>query len=147
MLDPVTVGSLVAGALGMAADAALKGAVGEAVKDGYQALKEKVSHWASGEVAALEAAPSSKGRQAVVAEIIDTQSADDKQGLRSLAETLVARLKDSAPAIGLDIGRLKALETQLGNITVTGGIGVRIEDARVRTFKTGDISVDDRSEK
>ena len=46
MLDPVTVGSLVAGALGMAADAALKGAVGEAVKDGYQALKEKVSHWA-----------------------------------------------------------------------------------------------------
>ena len=34
MVDPVTVGSLVAGALGMAADAALKGAVGEAIKDG-----------------------------------------------------------------------------------------------------------------
>ncbi len=110
MVDPVTVGSLVAGALGMAADAALKSAVGEAIKDGYHALKDKVSHWASGDVAALEAVPSSKGRQAVVAEIIDAQSDDDKQALRILAETLVARLKDSAPAIGLDIGRLTALE-------------------------------------
>ena len=147
MVDPVTVGSLVAGALGMAADAALKGAVGEAVKDGYHALKDKVSHWASGDVAALEAVPSSKGRQAVVAEIIDAQSDDDKQALRILAETLVARLKDSAPAIGLDIGRLTALETQLGNITATGGIGVRIGEANVGTFKAGDISVGTRSEK
>jgi hypothetical protein len=48
MVDPVTVGSLVAGALGMTAEALLKGAVGEAVKDGYNALKEKVkvSQWA-----------------------------------------------------------------------------------------------------
>jgi hypothetical protein len=44
MTDPVTVGALVVGALSMAAEAALKGAVGEAVKDGYKALKEKVSH-------------------------------------------------------------------------------------------------------
>jgi hypothetical protein len=55
MVDPVTVGSLVAGALSMTAEAVLKGTVGEAVKDGYKALKEKVSHWASGEVTALEA--------------------------------------------------------------------------------------------
>jgi hypothetical protein len=34
MVDPVTVGSLVAGALSMAAEALLKGAVGEAVKVG-----------------------------------------------------------------------------------------------------------------
>jgi hypothetical protein len=54
MVDPVTVGSLVAGALSMTAEEVLKGAVGEAVKDGYKALKEKVSHWASGEVTALE---------------------------------------------------------------------------------------------
>jgi hypothetical protein len=148
MADPVTVGSLVAGALGMAADAVLKGAVGEAVKDGYQALKEKVSHWASGEAAALEATPSSKGRQTVVAEIVDAQSDGDKQALRILAETLVARLKDSAPAaIGLDIGRLTALEAQLGNIAVTSGIGARIEEANVETLKTGDISVGDRSGK
>ena len=109
MVDPVTVGSLVAGALSMTAEAVLKGAVGEAVKDGYKALKEKVSHWASGEVTALEATPSSIGRQTVIAEIIDAQSEEDRKSLRELAEALVAKLKECAPAIGLDIGRLTAL--------------------------------------
>jgi hypothetical protein len=147
MVDPVTVGSLVAGALSMAAEAVLKGTVGEAVKDGYKALKERVSHRASGEVTALEATPSSIGRQTVIAEIIDTQSEEDRKSLRALAEALVAKLKESAPAIGLDIGRLSALEVQLGNITVTSGTGARIEEANVETFKTGDISVGDRSGK
>lgn len=128
----------------MAAEATLKGAVGEAVKDGYKALKEKVSHWGAGEVAALEATPSSNGRQAVVAEIIDAQSEDEKMALRLLAETLVARLKDCAPAIGLEVGRLTALEVELGNINVASGIGARIEEANVDIFKTGDISVGDR---
>src|ERR1019366_564610 len=105
MVDSVTVGSLVAGALSMAAEAILKGAVGEAVKDGYKALKEKVSHWASSDVVALETTPGSTGRQTVIAEIIDAQSEDDLNSLRVLAEALVAKLKESAPAIGLDIGR------------------------------------------
>jgi hypothetical protein len=122
MVDPVTVGSLVAGALSMTAEAVLKGAVGESVEDGYKALKEKVSHWASGEVTALEATPSSIDRQTVIAEIIDAQLEEDQKSLRALAEALVAKLKECAPAIGLDIGRLIALEAQLGNITVTSGI-------------------------
>jgi hypothetical protein len=41
MDDPVTVGSLVAGALSITAEAQLKGAVGEAVKDGYNALQRQ----------------------------------------------------------------------------------------------------------
>jgi flagellar motor component MotA len=44
-------------------------------------------------------------------------------------------LKECAPAIGLDIGRLTALEAQLGNLTVTSGIGARITEANVGTFK------------
>lgn len=144
MVDPATVGSLVAGALSMAADAALKGAVGEAVKDGYKVLKGKISHWASDEVAMLEAAPSSKGKQLAVAEIIDAQSDDDRAALRVLAETLVTRLRESAPMIGIDIGRLTALEAHIGNITVTSGIGARIEEAKIGTFKTGDILVGNR---
>jgi hypothetical protein len=147
MVDPVTVGSLVAGALSMTAEAVLRGAVGEAVKDGYKALKEKVSHWASGEVTALEATPSSSGRQTVIAEIIDAQSEEDRKSLRDLAEALIAKLKECAPAIGLDIGRLTALEGQLGNLTVTSGIGARITEANVGTFKTGDISVGGPSRK
>jgi hypothetical protein len=147
MDNPVTIGSLVAGALSLAAEAVLKGAVGEAVKDGYKALKEKVSHWASGEVTALEATPSFIGRQTVIAEIINAQSEEDQKSLGLLAEALVAKLKERAPAIGLDIGRLTALEAQLGNLTVTSGIGARITEANVGTFKTGDISVSDPSRK
>ncbi|MGP0060803.1 MAG: hypothetical protein ACLPID_16110 [Beijerinckiaceae bacterium] len=131
----------------MAAGDVLKGAVGEAVKDGYKALKEKVSHWASGEVSALEATPSSIGRQAVVAEIIDAQSEDERNSLRVLAEALIAKLKECAPAIGLDIGRLTALEVQLGKLNVASGIGARITEANVGTLKTGDISVGNPSRK
>ena len=75
------------------------------------------------------------------------QSEDDRKSLRALAEALVAKLKECAPAIGLDIGRLTALEAQLGNLTVTSGIGARITEANVGTFKTGDISVGDPSRK
>ncbi len=108
-----TVGSLVAEALGVAAGAALKGVVGEAVKDGYKALKEKVAYWASGEVLALEQMPGSVGEQTVIAEIIDAQPEDDQKTVRILAEALVAALKECAPAIGLYIGRLIDLETHL----------------------------------
>jgi hypothetical protein len=103
----------------------LEGTVGEAVKDGYKALKEMVSRWASGDVAELEKTPGSAGRQATIAEIIDAQSEDDQKSLRDLADALVVELKENAPAIGLDIGSLTALEAQLGYITVTSGTGAR----------------------
>jgi hypothetical protein len=144
MPDLVTLGALVAAALGMAAEAALKGAVGEVVKEAYHALKEKVSGWASDDVKALEELPTSTARQAVIAEIVDAQLKDDREALRVLAETLVAALKKRAPATGLDIGRLTALEVNLGSITVTEGVGARIEEVRVEgIFRTGDISVGD----
>jgi hypothetical protein len=147
MGDPITVGFLVARALSMAAETLLKGAVGEAVKDGYKALREKVLRWASSDVVELEKTPNSGARQAVIAEIIDTQSEENRESLRVLAEALVAKLKESAPAIGLDIGRLTALEVQLGDIAVASGIGARIEEATVGTLKTGNISTGDRSGK
>ena len=107
--------------------------------------EEKVSHWASSDVVELEKAPNSATRQAVIAEIINAQTEDDRNSVRNLAEAV--KLKESAPATGLDIGRLTALEVQLGKITVTSGTGARIEEANVGTFKTGDISVGDRSGK
>lgn len=69
------------------------------------------------------------------------------KSLRPLAEKVLARLRENARAIGLDIGRLTALEAELGNISVTNGTGVRIGEAEVRSFKTGDISVRGRSGK
>ena len=54
MADPVTIGVLTASALAMAGEAALKGAVGEAAKDAYKALKNRVARWAGSDVEALE---------------------------------------------------------------------------------------------
>ena len=84
-----------------------------------------------------------QARQAVIAETVDHLSQEDQESLRVLAQTLAEKLKElkpQAPA-GLDFGRLEALEVQLGNITATQGTGARFEEARVKTFKTGDISV------
>jgi hypothetical protein len=143
MPDPITVGLLVGWALKLGAEAVVKSAVGEAVKDAYAALKNKLSVWAGGDVAALEKQPNSSARQAVITEIVDSLSAADQASLRSLAQVLTNELEKQAPKIiGLDVGRLKALQVEFGNIAVTEGTGVRIQEADVEgTFKTGEISV------
>jgi hypothetical protein len=142
MADPITVGIFVSWALGLAGEAIIKGAAGEAVKGAYQALKTKLSYWAAGDVRELEKAPDSKTRQAVIAEVVDRLSQHDQESLRDLAQVLAGKLREQAPTIGLDVDRLNAAEVQLGNITVTEGIGARVREANVPgTFKTGDISV------
>lgn len=142
MPDPITIGALVAWALSVGGETIVKSTVSEAVKDAYKALKAKVSVWAAGDVEGLEKTPNSHTRKAVIAETIDGLSSEDQESLRNLGQALAGELKKQAPTIGLDVGRLDALEMQLGNITVTQGIGVRIQEARIAgTFKTGDISV------
>src|SRR6266436_9428853 len=141
MADPVTIGALTASALAMAGEAALKGAVGEAVKDAYKALKSRVAKWAGSDVEALEKAPASPARRAVIAEVVNHQSGEEQAALHMLAQQLIAALKQGG-AIGLDICRLEAVEVQLGDIKVTEGTGARIDEARVQgTFSTGNISV------
>jgi hypothetical protein len=139
--DPITIGVLVAGALSLGADA-VKAAVGEVVKDAYKGLKEKLATSAAGDVVELEKTPHSDARKAVIAEIVNNLPAGDQDELRGLAQALTTKLKEAAPAIGFDIGRLDALGVELGKITVTEGVGARIQEAHVAgTFKTGDISV------
>lgn len=143
MTDPVTIGTLAATALAMATDAALKGAVSEGVKDAYKALKSKVAHWAGGDVEALEKAPASANRQALIAEAVDGQPVDERVMVKMLAAALVAALKsrDGGP-VGLDIGRLNALSVQLDAINVTEGTGVRIDDVTtLGEFRVGPINV------
>jgi hypothetical protein len=147
MADPVTIGVLTASALAMGGEAALKGAVGEAAKDAYKALKSRVAQWAGSDVEALEMTPTSQARRAVVAEVVDSQSGNEQGALRVLAQQLLAALKRSGP-VGLDIGLLEAMEVQLGDITVTEGTGARFKEVRVDgTFSAGNISVGDNSKK
>jgi hypothetical protein len=147
MADPVTIGTLVASALAIASEASLKGLIGEGVKDAYKALKDKVAAWGGGDLAALEDNPASPARRNVVAEIIDSQPDDAKLELPALAEKIIAALRASRN-IGLEVGKLEALEVQLGAISVAKGIGAQIGHAQVLgTFKTGPITVGDTSGK
>jgi hypothetical protein len=114
MPDPITVGVLVVAALRLGAEAVVKTAVGEAVKDAYAALKNKISVWAASDVTALEKEPNSTVRQAVITEIVDNLSAADRDALRSLAQVLANKLEKQAPKIvGLDVGRLKGFRRSL----------------------------------
>jgi hypothetical protein len=145
MSDPVTIGYLVAQAVALAAPEILKTSVGEATKDAYKALKDKIAHWAGAEVAALEAAPSSKGKQLAVAELIDDRPEDERETLRAVVQALVEHLKKDAPVIGLDIGALRNVETELGNITARTGIGARIGGVEGGKLKIGDITTGEPS--
>lgn len=144
MTDPITVGTLTASVLAMSAEAVVKGSVGEAAKDAYKALKQRIARWAGGEVEALENAPSSKARQAVVAEEIDRQPFEDRAGIRVLVNELIAALEahEHHTPVGLDIGRLEAARVQLGAISVSEGIGLRAQEVKtVGSFNAGPINV------
>ena len=144
MVEPVTLGALVASALAMGAEAAMKGAVGEAGKEAYQTLKRKIAQWAGQDLDLLEIDPASKGRQTVVAEKIDHQSEADKAEMRELAQRLIKTLKNERGA-ALDIGYLEATEVELGNIKVGVGAAqdaVRLREAKLTgALRTGDIEV------
>src|SRR5215469_15902102 len=87
-MRPVTIGTLAASTLAIAHEALLKGlegSVGEQVNDAYRALKEKVSPWCRKDVEALEEAPTSVERQAIIAEEIDRQSPKDQADVKKLA--------------------------------------------------------------
>ena len=139
----MTIGAFVSTALGIAGEAIVKGTAELAVKDAYIALRNKISGWISGDdVAALEKAPASAARQAVIAEAVDALPEDRKAAVLPLAQAVADRLKESKTPIGVDIRRLTAAQIQLGRVSVTEGIGARITDSNITgTVSTGDIIV------
>jgi hypothetical protein len=130
MSDPMTIGALAASALAMGAEAVLKGGVGEAVKDAYKALKEKITTWASGDVEALANEPDSKGRQIIVSEKIDKQSPDNQNAVQTLAMALINAMEanESSHPIGFDLGRLHAWRVRFGTVEVPQGTGFKADE-------------------
>ena len=137
MPDPVTIGTLVASALAMAAEATLKGFVGESVKDAYSKLKEKICSWAKHDADALEATPASTARKAVIAEAVDLLPDDEKASLASLADELMMILQPVAAVTGIDVRELEAARIRLRNVVATSGTAIR-----VGTLKTDDLEID-----
>ncbi len=129
MPDPISIGVLAASALATAADATLKGLVGEGIKDAYKALRDKVAHWAGPDVEALEKTPASTARQAVIAEEIDRQAADEQEVVRALANALVEALKKDGVAeprsmtVTATHGGVAAGRDMSGNTITTHGAG------------------------
>jgi hypothetical protein len=144
MSDPVTVGALAASVLAMAAEAVFKSGVGEVVKDAYKNLKDKVSAWPRYDVEALEKAPTSVSRQALIAGEIDRQSREDQADIKRLAMALSEVLRNAAHAgpIGIDVGRLEAAGVELAAINVTEGVGFRADEVKATgDFTAGPITV------
>ncbi len=146
MSDSVTIGAMASLALGMASEAALKGVVGEGVKDAYKSLKHKIAHWASGDVEALEKNPSSVARRSVIAETIDELPDAEKISVKTLANALAEALKRSAAQgpIGIDVGALEAARIKLDGITVHDGIGIRAQTIKTQeSFELNNLDVGD----
>ncbi|WP_192355940.1 hypothetical protein [Mesorhizobium mediterraneum] len=126
MSDPVSVGALAVMALGLAAEALIKGAVGETVKDAYATLKNRISAWAGADLRALEADPTSEGRRTVLAEQVDQQPAGEQESVKVLATELLDVLKHDGVA-SPTVVRVKASH---GSVAAGG-------DIRGSTIKIG----------
>ena len=92
MLDPISVGGLVALALSTATESIVRGIAEEATKDAYKILKEKLYRLNPADFDALEKSPESVGRQVIVAELVDSQSQEEKEEFRLLAQRLAAAM-------------------------------------------------------
>jgi hypothetical protein len=116
----------------MASEAALKGSVGEAAKDAYEALREKISDWAANDVTALELNPTSAARRAIIAETVNTLPTHQQEAMRALAIELATTLKANAEQrpVGIDVGALEAARIHLEGISVTHGVGIRAQSIK-----------------
>lgn len=89
-----------------------KGVLGEVAKDTYAKLKARISGWAGGNVADIEAKPQSAARQEILAEKVDERPSQEQADLRALAERLIEALAHQ--------GAGPRVATQI-NVTVTHG--------------------------
>lgn len=148
MTDPVTmtIGGLVALAVSFAAEAVSKGALGEAGKDIYKALKEKMPQGAGRELATLETAPDSQKTRNALAEIIDRQAQQERNALLILTQQLIDELRNTGLAVGLEFRDLKDIGVEFEDISAkNGSVGARVERMEGGTIKAKNIRSEGRS--
>lgn len=150
MVEPVsmTVGSLIASALASGAGAFAKGVLGEAATEAYTKVRQIVVRWAGGDVEALEAAakagqPTEK-REDLIAETIDAQPEEKLAEAQAFAAELVEMLRQEVAArgpVGIDVGKLEAIEVNLRNMKVREGIGFRADEVKAERFDAPGLEV------
>jgi esterase/lipase superfamily enzyme len=122
-MDPEEIGVFVASVIALTIEAILKDQSTEAVRDSYNAVRDAIAKWDADSVRSLEESPRSPARRAHLTEIVENQSAEDKQNLLLLLEQLVSTLRQ-LPEMRVEIDRLTASSIRLDPIRSAGGIRV-----------------------
>lgn len=102
MPDPITIGALVASALGAGAAEAGKVVLGQAAREAYDKLKSATGTVLGPALAMFEKTPDSDDLAAGIAEAVAGQSAQVQAELGQLAETLRAALAAEGRAASID---------------------------------------------
>ena len=143
-MDPV---SLIVSALALGANTSIKEAFSEAGKDAYGALKELIKNKYPAidkSVAQLEVHPDSEAQREVVARELQRAAAGDDHDLRAFAEALIEAVRRETPekVIGIDLKGVDLANVNLKDLTVKGGIGVRMRDSVAGDFNVENLHVE-----
>lgn len=135
--------SAIVAVLSLGAAALATGALSEAGKDAYKALKDAIVRIVSpDDLEKLQQKPDSENRKGVIAEVLEEAGKAEEPQLAKLAETLVAALKESGAsggATGVSIEEVEALNVRLQRITARG-TGVSIKKSKTRDINISDVS-------
>jgi hypothetical protein len=129
-MDPV---SMIVTALALGAAAGLKATAAAAVHDGYEGLKGLLQRrFAQIDVKPLEQRPESQAKRDSLAEDLTACGADKDVELLRSAQALLQLIQDQkpevAPAIGIDLERVRAATAIRIEDIVAAGTGVKGED-------------------
>jgi len=134
-VDPIT---LVVTAVALGASAGLKDAATQAVKDSYAGLKALLTRRRI-DVSGLERKPESAAQRVALTETLtDTGGVDDEMvaAARSVTEAVATDALAVAPAIGVDLERVRAGFLRIASVEAAG-TGVRVQDGEF----TGGIDI------
>ena len=115
MPDPITVGALVAAALGAGAAEAGKAVLGQAARDAYDKLKSAAGAVLGPALAMFEKKPDSDDLAAGIAEAVAAQPAQVQAELGQLAEAVRAALAAEGRAASID-NRITVIASGAGTI-------------------------------
>jgi hypothetical protein len=138
-MEPATI---IVTALALGAATGMKSVAEQAVKDGYQGLKNLIKKkYPDIGVDRLEKKPDSKKQQDAVEEEIADLGADKDTEILQKAEVLLDTVKnlpaENVPAIGVDLEKIKAAALKVKDIIATG-TGVKIREGEF----SGEISIE-----
>ena len=138
-MEPATI---IVTALALGAATGIKSVAEQAVKDGYQVLKNLFNtKYPDVGVDRLEKKPESKTQQAAIEEEIADLGADKDAEILQKAEVLLETIKnlpaENVPAIGVDLEKIKGATLKIKDIIATGA-GVRVRDGEF----SGEINIE-----